>query len=66
MEELGSADIFEFAGFRFDRRGRCLYRLEKVGNPVLLRLGRTALDLLGLLIEHPGELVENEEIRRTA
>jgi TolB-like protein len=65
MGELGSADIFEFARFRFDRRGRCLYRLDKTGDLVLLPAGRTALDILSLLVEHAGEVVESEEIRRT-
>jgi TolB-like protein/Tfp pilus assembly protein PilF len=64
MGELGSPDILEFGHFRFDRRGRCLYRLDKAGNPVLLPAGRTALDILGLLVEHAGEVVESEEIRR--
>jgi TolB-like protein len=65
MEELGSADIFEFGRFHFDRRGHCLYRRNQVGKLVLLPLGRTALDILGLLVERPGEVVESEEIRRT-
>jgi TolB-like protein/DNA-binding winged helix-turn-helix (wHTH) protein len=30
----------------------------------LLPAGRTALDILGLLVEHAGEVVESEEIRR--
>jgi hypothetical protein len=66
MDGLGSADVFEFAHFRFDRRGRLpLSAGEKAGDRVLLPAGRTALEILGLLIEHPSELVENEEIRRT-
>jgi adenylate cyclase len=64
MGELGSADIFEFARFRFDRRGHCLYRLDKAGDMALLPAGRTALDILGLLVEHAGEVVESEEIRK--
>jgi DNA-binding winged helix-turn-helix (wHTH) protein len=64
MGELGSPDIFEFARFRFDRRGHCLYRLDKTGNTVVLPAGRTALDILGLLVERSGEVVESEEIRR--
>jgi DNA-binding winged helix-turn-helix (wHTH) protein len=64
MGELGSADILEFGRFRFDRRGRCLYRLDKAGGLALLPAGRTALDILGLLAERPGEVVESEEIRR--
>jgi hypothetical protein len=62
--ELGSPDILEFGHFRFDRRGRCLYRLDKAGTLVLLPAGRTALDLLDLLVERAGEVVESEEIRR--
>jgi TolB-like protein len=65
MGELGSPDIFEFARFRFDRGGHCLYRLDKAGDLVLLPAGRTALDILGLLVERAGEVVESEEIRRT-
>jgi adenylate cyclase len=65
MGELGSPDILEFGRFRFDRRGRCLYRLDRAGDPVVLPAGRTALDILGLLVERAGEVVESEEIRRT-
>jgi class 3 adenylate cyclase/TolB-like protein len=64
MGELGSADILEFGHFRLDRRGRCLYRRNQTGKLILLPVGRTALDLLDLLIERPGEVVEREEIRK--
>jgi adenylate cyclase len=64
MEELGSADIFEFARFRFDRRGPSLFRHNQAGKPVLLPLGRTALHLLDLLLERPGEVVERQEIMK--
>jgi adenylate cyclase len=63
MEELDSADIFEFARFRFDRRSHCLYRRNQAGELALLPLGRTALDLLNLLLEHPGQVVEKQKIR---
>ena len=62
MGELGSPDILEFGHFRFDRRGRCLYRLDKAGNLVVLPAGRTALDLLDLLLERSGQVVEKQEI----
>jgi DNA-binding winged helix-turn-helix (wHTH) protein len=58
MGELGSADIFEFERFRFDRGGHCLYRRGQTGKLVLLPLGRTALDLLDLLLERPGQVVD--------
>src|ERR1700730_9015670 len=64
MGELGSADIFEFARLRFDRRSRSLFRRNQAGELVLLPLGRTALDLLDLLIERAGEVVEREEFRK--
>jgi adenylate cyclase len=64
MGELGSPDILEFGHFRFDRRGRCLYRLNMAGDRMLLPAGRTALDILALLIERAGEVVESEEIRK--
>jgi hypothetical protein len=38
--------FLEFARFRFDRRGPSLFRRNQAGKPVLLPLGRTALDLL--------------------
>jgi TolB-like protein len=63
MEGLGSADIFEFVRFRFDRRGPALFRRNQAGKHVLLPLGHTALELLDLLLERPGELVEKEKIR---
>ena len=44
MREIGSADVLEFAGFRFDRRGRCLYRLEEAGDLVLLPAALYNLD----------------------
>jgi adenylate cyclase len=65
MDGLGSADILEFARFRFDRRGRCLFRLDPAGNAVLVSLGRTALDVLDLLVERRGEVVERETIMKT-
>jgi DNA-binding winged helix-turn-helix (wHTH) protein len=65
MDGLGSADILEFARFRFDRRGRCLFRLDQAGNTVLVPLGRTALDVLEVLVERRGKLVEREKIMET-
>jgi TolB-like protein len=65
MDGLGSADTLEFARFRFDRRGRCLFRLDQAGNAVLVPLGRTALDVLEMLVERRGAVVEREEIMET-
>jgi DNA-binding winged helix-turn-helix (wHTH) protein len=48
-----------FGDFEFDDRRR---RLRTGGQPVRLR--GQALDLLGLLLERPGELIPREEIER--
>ena len=65
MAELGSADILEFGHFRFDRRGRCLFRLDQGGRVNLVPLGRTALEVLEMLVGAQGELVEREKIMQT-
>ncbi len=48
-----------FGDFEFDDYGR---RLRAGGQPV--RLSGQAVDLLGLLLERPGELITREEIER--
>jgi TolB-like protein len=65
MDGLGSADIFEFGRFRFDRRGRSLFRLDQEGKAALVPLGGTALGVLEMLVGAHGELVEREKIMQT-
>ena len=65
MDERGSADILLFDGFRFDRRGGCLFRLDHAGAVEPVPLGGRALGLLGLLIERHGELVSKDAIMNT-
>jgi TolB-like protein/DNA-binding winged helix-turn-helix (wHTH) protein/Tfp pilus assembly protein PilF len=62
VDRLGSADIFLFEGFRFDRAGGCLFRTNgsDVAEPVAL--GSRALALLALLVERRGQLVTKDEI----
>src|SRR6266446_1711558 len=48
-----------FGHFEFDDRRRCL---RSAGRPV--RLSGQVVDLLGLLVERPGELITREEIQR--
>lgn len=62
MDALGSANIVEFAGFRFDRAGGCLFRVDGPGVGELVALGSRALALLGLLVERQGQLVSKDEI----
>ena len=62
MDGLGSAEIFEFGGFRFDRAGGCLSRLDGLGVAEPVTLGSRALALLAVLIERQGQLVSKDEI----
>src|SRR5215467_11211631 len=57
---LESADILLFEGFRLDCGG--LFRFDHDGNPIPVPLGSRALDLLGLLAGHQGELIPKDEI----
>ena len=62
MDRLGSADILLFEGFRLDRSGGGLFRLDQADIAAPVALGSRALDLLGLLTERQGELVSKDAI----
>jgi TolB-like protein len=53
-------DIFQFDGFRLDRRG--LSRRDEHGVFVPIPSGSRALDVLGVLVGRAGELVPRDEI----
>ena len=53
-------DIFQFEGFRLDRRG--LFRRDERGVFVPMAIGSRALDVLGVLLGRAGELVPRDEI----
>ncbi len=55
-------DIFLFNGFRLDRRGGGLFHCGDNGTPVPVLVGQRALDVLGVLVEHAGQLVTRDEI----
>jgi adenylate cyclase len=57
-----SADICLFGEFRLDRRTGVLFRRDERGAFAPLAMGSRALDILGVLIERPGELVPRAEI----
>jgi adenylate cyclase len=57
-----SADIWLFGGFRLDRRIGVLFRRDQRGVFAPLTMGSRALDILGVLVERPGELVSRAEI----
>jgi DNA-binding winged helix-turn-helix (wHTH) protein len=62
MDRLGSAEILLFEGFRFDRPGGGLFRLDRAGIAEPVALGSRALDLLFLLAERHGELISKDAI----
>jgi adenylate cyclase len=53
-------DIFQFEGFRLDRRG--LFRRGERGVFVPMAIGSRALDVLGVLVGRAGDLVSRDEI----
>jgi TolB-like protein len=55
-------DIRLFGEFRFDRRRGVLSRREERGTFVPLAMGSRALEILGVLVERPSELVSRAEI----
>jgi adenylate cyclase len=59
---LATGDIFLFDGFRLDRRGGGLFREDERGVFAPLAIGSRALDVLGVLVERPGDLVSRDEI----
>ena len=62
MDGPSSTDIALFEGFRFDRRGRTLSRRDNHGVFAPLAIGSRALDILGRLVERPGDLLSRDEI----
>jgi adenylate cyclase len=62
MDALAAADIFLFEGFRLDRRGGVLFRRDQQGVFAPIAIGRRALDILGVLVERPGDLISRDDI----
>jgi TolB-like protein/Tfp pilus assembly protein PilF len=60
MKALATGDIFLFEGFRLDRRG--LFRRDHSGVFVPVACGSRALDVLGVLVDQPGDIVLKDEI----
>src|SRR5271167_1285755 len=62
MHAPAAADVFLFEGFRLDGRSGALCRRDECGGFAPLAIGSRALDILGFLVERPGDLVSRAEI----
>src|SRR5689334_19959167 len=62
MDLSGSADSVLLEGFRLDRRGGCLFRVDQGGVATPVPLGLRATKLLSLLVERQGELISKDAI----
>src|SRR4029077_2115004 len=62
MDALAATDIFLGESFRLDRRGGVLFRRDQQGVFAPIAIGRRALDILGVLVERPGDLVSRDQI----
>ena len=62
MDALNSADMLLLGTFRFDQRSCALFHLD---NGAHIPIGSRALGVLGVLVEHAGDLVPKDEIMKT-
>jgi TolB-like protein/DNA-binding winged helix-turn-helix (wHTH) protein len=62
MDAPSSTESSLFEGFRLDRRAGVLFRRDKRGVFAPMAIGSRALDILGVLVERPGDLVSRAEI----
>src|ERR1700736_4360322 len=62
MDALSSTESSVFEGFRLDRRAGVLLRRDERGVFAPMAIGSRALDILGVLVERPGDLVSRAEI----
>src|ERR1700726_2190455 len=62
MDAASSTNISLFGGFRLDRRSGVLCRRDERSVFAPLSMGSRALEILGVLVERPGELVSRGEI----
>jgi TolB-like protein len=62
MDTPSSTESSLFEGFRLDRRAGVLFRRDERGVFAPIVIGSRALDILGVLVERPGDLVSRDEI----
>src|SRR5215471_5307232 len=59
MDALNSANVVLLGSFRFDQRSGALFDLNSGAH---IPIGSRALGVLGVLVEHAGDLVPKDEI----
>ena len=62
MDALTSTGISQFDSFRLDLRRGELCRRDDRGNFVPVTIGSRAIEILGVLIGHPGDLISRAAI----
>src|SRR5271155_2825882 len=62
MDAPATSEIFQFEGFRLDRRSGGLFRKDHDSADAPVAIGSRALDILGVLIARAGEVVSKDEI----
>jgi TolB-like protein/DNA-binding winged helix-turn-helix (wHTH) protein len=62
LDAPAAHDLFEFAGFCLDRRSGGLFRRGAAGDLASVPIGSRALDVLGVLVSRPGELLSKQAI----
>src|SRR6266446_6970198 len=62
MDAPSSTESSLFEGFRLDRRAGVLLRRDERGVFAPMAMGSRALEILGVLVERPGDLVSRAEI----
>ena len=60
MNGLAPSGIFLFDGFRLDRRAGGLLQRDENGAFIPVAIGSRPLDVLGVLVERPGDLVTRD------
>ena len=61
MKPLGQSDVFQFEGFRLDRRSRILFRRDEAGAFAPIAVGSRTLEVLDVLLSRAGNLVSRDE-----
>src|SRR5713226_9531173 len=65
MDAHSSTEGSLFEGFRLDQRAGVLFRQNERGVFAPMAIGSRALDILGILVGRPGDLVSRAEIMET-